>query len=139
MKILKCVPQCCFVIPEGTYRAKLVDMREYQKTDKGKRVEMIRMTFEIMSDSGEYQYKAGKSYVADLNNGSELKSDLETWEILSPNERCLFDPETLLGKEADICIQHYHNDAYAQPYCCIKGIYPAGRISGSTQSQEMAA
>jgi hypothetical protein len=94
MKLMKSHPIFTFNVPEGVYRAKVVKVRDYKEPNKGKQVDMVRLVFELYDESGQFtQYRAGKNYIADLNNDSDLWFDLVTSGIVKNEELCEYDTD----------------------------------------------
>lgn len=137
MKTLKIIPMPSFIVPEGFYRAKVEAVRDSQEVSGDCIVNMLRIVFDIYDDTGKYvKYRAGKKYLADLSNKSDFRKDLINWGILSHSDCGEFNPETLIGKEADIVIKQHWNPNYPQPYCAVAGIFPAGSMDEDSFSKD---
>jgi len=114
-----------FQVPEGAYRAILREVAELNGKSTGC-AKQLRFKWEILDP--QWDYRAGKNYCLDSNNG--LSEDLENWlgseleTLKSPNGK--LDPEKLIGREADVLIAHIHNESHNKPYVYMKAIYPPG-------------
>src|SRR5271170_6043011 len=95
-----------FDVPEGKYRARLTDVIELK--------DEVRLRFEIQIS--DQKYLAGKNYEPLLKSGSELRNDLDSWGCINFAEGEELDLDALIGKEADLEIQHKHNEGYNKPY-----------------------
>ena len=123
-----------FLLPEGTYRAKLSRVFRKRKLDHrtGDSVEKIRLLFDILNYSTRNKsYSAGKTYDPCLAKGSQLREDLETWKVFkieAGESTSSFDLDKLVGDEADIRVRHITNRTYPDPFVFIEEIRPAGTL-----------
>ena len=137
MKI-RCNPIPTFNMPESTYLAELVEVRQQQETGDNGLKEMARFLWHIKDQTGSYvEYMAGKTYEANLEAGSFLRNDLETWGVLSDPYTGDFDLDSLVGKKANIVIRHYKSGTHKNPFCKIIAVLPAN--CGVQVAPQMAA
>ena len=90
------------------------------------------LRFRVETDEGEKL--VGKTFCADLSNGSELHSYLDSW-LDGDFDRFLdedgnVDLDLLVGRGADLIITHGPKaNEHSYPFVKIAGIIPAGRLT----------
>jgi hypothetical protein len=124
-----------FDAPEGDYRGKLCRATTVpnKTTAAGTGEDRIRLVFEIESPAHPgRRYLAGKNYEPSLAKDSKLREDLASWRghDLMPREKAnkAVDFEGMVGRPADLIIEHCYNNRYAKPFVSIKAIYPPGTL-----------
>ena len=123
-----------FDAPEGDYRGKLCRATTVpNKTTAAGGEDRIRLVFEIETPKiPGRRYLAGKNYEPSLAKGSKLREDLASWRghDLTPREKAnkAVDFEGMVGRPADLVIEHCYNNRYAKPFVSIKAIYPPGTL-----------
>ena len=121
-----------FVVQEGSFRGRLHSVSKKLKTSKTSDKE-IRLVFELSIPSIKNKIPtAGRNFPADLNAGSELREFLEHWlgrTFFEDNAGRRIEMESLIGREADLILTHYHNDGYKNPWVFIENAFPPGSLS----------
>ena len=129
-------PGNAFLIPEGDYRAVLKQMKPHH--DGGGK---IRLVFTVTVPGCPFPYLAGKNYLNDLSESSALRGDLYAWRghDLTPGENQARSIETndLVGRPADIRINHIENEGHENPFVYVKAIYPPGTLVSITANNDL--
>jgi hypothetical protein len=122
-------------IEEGKYRARLHKITRTHRQNGSGRAEVLRLVFELMVQGKEHFINLAKvEFPLNLEHGSELRKVLtrligkEALADLSGQE---FDFETMVGKEADVEIEHIitsRRENYDYPFVQIRDIQPAGTL-----------
>jgi hypothetical protein len=114
-----------FNCPEGNFRGRLCEVKDVPARDPAD--PRIRLMFETdVPWMVDQQVMTRKDLPPNLRPGSPLRRFLEQWlgeDCFNNQEELDFDK--LIGKQADLTIVHFHNEKYANPYCDIKGAFPA--------------
>jgi hypothetical protein len=128
VKTTKVMKTKTFNCPEGNFRGRFCEVKPVQARDPAD--PRIRLMFETdVPELIEQQVMTRKDLPPDLRPGSPLRRFLEQWlgEACFNNQEEL-DFDQLIGKETDLSIVHFHNPKYSNPYCDIKGAFPAGTL-----------
>ena len=114
--------------PEGVHHVRLSEVIEISKFQSRRGIEEVRLVWEVTSLDDEWQYKVGKNYPAIWTDGSLLVQDLRHWfgeelsELLGPGRT--LNLKSLIGRRADVVIQHRGNDSHAKPFCVVVAVGP---------------
>lgn len=142
MKKITIPPQVTFLVPEGKFKAKVIQCIELDEepTDEGP-VAMVKVNFQVfVPGATNIEYRAGKKMLRSLEPGSDLRKLLTILRgrDFTPEEiaKGQFDPQELMGLEADIKIQQIPNKNHRTPYCAIMGFYPPGSVTNGEPKQD---
>jgi hypothetical protein len=123
-----CIPtEPTFIIPEGNYRAVLINVINLE--DK----KQVRLLFRVFNSEGKLM-NAGKNYNTQdaFTRNGDLRRDLMAWRGRDLTDEEIqsgtFDLETLLGQQADLVINQRRNPKFDKPYVYIAQIHPPGSI-----------
>ena len=127
-----------FDVPEGNFAAELINVGPYEQETKDGITDLIRFVFRVQLPGKDNQTGlAGKNIDPE---SAKLQRFLTRWlgkEFISSSGDTL-DPETLVGKKAEVKIRHISNAGYSRPYCDVEGAYPLGTLNLTQSFKEEA-
>jgi hypothetical protein len=114
-----------FDADEGTFPAKLESVFKIKGPDNEPHV---RLVFALQVPPKDQKLlAAGKSFPLSMKPGTELREFLEHWlgkEWVKSNSGKRLDLESLIDREADLTLAHYHNEKYPKPLVFIQAVNP---------------
>ena len=118
-----------YLVPEGIYRATLIEFIDFTETDKKNADLRFKWRINYPTVDGKV-YLLGKNYK--LDNQSILFNDLQSW---FPDGLHQFEAQPgqldlakLVGQQADIVVGHKLNDNHALPFVYIRSVHPSGKL-----------
>ncbi len=121
-----------FHLNEGNYRGQLQTLSVIPPRKKTGPGEGIRLLFRMNIPSIKREIPmAGRSFVLNLRSKSDLRQFLDDWlgaDFFESNAGSAFDLETLIGREADLTLAHYHQVGYEKPMTYIQSASPPGTL-----------
>ncbi len=127
----------CYDLPKGRYNAVLSNVRvKPHPTTNRSDQQQIRLLFAVSIPSMRNKNPmAGRTFNLDLKRGSDLRMFIENWlGVEWFNTNTAVDFEQLVGRSADITLNHLHHDGYQRPFVNIEAIHPAGTLTLSEEA-----
>lgn len=133
-KIIVKVPAAkTFDLPCGQFRATLDQIKPITKQTKKGPQQWVRLVFQVQVPEMTDQIPcAGRNFPLDLNPGSDLRNFLESWlgsDFFASLSNKDLDFDTLIGKQADICLSHFQGEEYSKPHVNIENAYPPSTLT----------
>ena len=143
MNITKKIPAMkTFDLPAGLYRATLIQYKPINKQTKKGLQEWVRLLYEVQIPGMTNQIPcAGRNFILDLNDGSDLRNFLEVWlgdDFFKAMSNQELDFDTLLGKQGDIALTHYLGDDNNKPFVNIDNVFPLNSKKTINTTQSVA-
>ena len=129
IQLKKAPSQPNFDAPEGNFQAELVSVGPYEQQTAAGMTDCVRFVFQIQVPERHNQIiMAGKNIDPD---SPKLQRFLARWlgEDFISSSGDSFDPETLVGKKAELTIKHIPNPGYERPYCNVVSAHPPGTLT----------
>ena len=121
-----------FNCPQGNFRALMTNIRPQHNFDHGKMVSCVRLTLDVEAPGNEENtITVARNFTPSLEPGSPLRQILESWlgkEFFNQNTGNKFELDDLLGRKADITVEHIQNKGRPNPYCHLAAMYPPGTL-----------
>lgn len=122
----------CYDLPQGRFNATLANVRVKPKPSTNRSdQQQIRLLFAVQIPSIKNKNPmAGRTFNFDLKRGSDLRTFIESWlgvDYFSRNTTVDF--EQLVGRSADITLNHLHHDGFNRPFVNIDSIHPSGLLT----------
>ncbi len=116
----------CWIIPQGRHPATCIESKVCDQKYKKKIESCLRLMFEIhIDDSRNVQYVAKRLFPPVLNEGGPLRETLTNWLgrdwMISHR---VFNPDMLIGLDAEVDIVHIENPGYDDPFIHIGNVHP---------------
>ena len=122
-----------FDCPQGTFRATFQGIREEPKFKNGTLQKFLRMTLEVDVPSIRNRLvTVARTFEPSIAAGTPLRTMLESWlghEFFEKNAGKKIKLDELIGREADIIVQHFFNEGFPKPYCHLVAMCPPGTMS----------
>ena len=121
-----------FDIPEGRYRARLVNIvPSVRSTTRGAQ-QWRRFLWEVQVPGIiDLQAMAGRNFIFSLDPGSDLRNFLQTWlgkEWLLANAGQEFDLDDLIGVECELDLVHFQGKGYTTPMTMVASAHRVGTL-----------
>lgn len=133
------IEETSFMIPEGRWRARLIDVSTRQKGEDEEAKTLVRLLFAVeVPGSTGIKFLAARNFHPNLQWGSALHAFLYGWlgENLRLIEEDDGDLRALVGREGEVLIRHWHS-GQDKPFVNIESIRPLGSVPVPPQPMAM--
>ena len=123
-------------LPAGDYAAILADLRKHTKQKGKKSQQWVRFLFEVaIPGLSKFRNMAGRSFVFDLNQGSDLRNFLTSLlgaEYFNEHSGQEVDLTTLIGSECIITLAHLKGPKFDKPFVLVENAELIPKAKGAT-------